>query len=105
MKPEDVPESVAERATAGLAEAIDLLTGAQIGEFPRDPDPLLARAAIAAVASVEEVWEMGPHAAQLPEMHFDGADLVSPPFTLTAEQFEAAGWKRRRRLVTDWVDA
>jgi hypothetical protein len=109
VRPDDVPDSVVERATAGLTEAMDLLTGAQIGELPYNPDPLMARAAIAAVASIEEVWEMGPDARPVPfpaEIR-DGIPVWpdGSPFVLTADYYRAAGWKLRRRLVTDWVDA
>lgn len=61
-----------------------------------------------AALHVEEVWQMGPHAEQLPEHEIRDGELVYPggtPFTITPEQYEAAGWKRRRRLVTEWVDA
>lgn len=59
---------------------------------------------------VEEVWEMGPGDAQLPPFEFEIIDghLVHPdgtPLVITEEHYRAAGWKLRRRLVTDWGDA
>lgn len=61
------------------------------------------------VLHVDEVWEMGPDARPLPlpvEMR-DGAPVWPDgrPFDVTDDEWRAAGWKRRRRLVTDWVDA
>jgi hypothetical protein len=108
MRPEDVPDSMVETATAAIADAFEMLTGAQIGEVHRDPDPALARAALAAVANVDQVWEMGPDARELPSFELrDGAPVWpdGTPFELTADYYRAAGWKLRRRLVTDWVDA
>lgn len=103
-----MPDSVVETATAAIAQAFAMLTGAQIGEVHRDPDPSLARAAIAAVANVEEAWEGGPDAVPLPEhiVTTEGAfwpDGVTP-FEITEDQMRAAGWKLRRRVVSDWVD-
>lgn len=56
---------------------------------------------------VEEAWEMGPGAAQLPPFQIIDGHLARPdgsPLAITEEQYRAAGWKLRRRLVTDWVD-
>jgi hypothetical protein len=59
--------------------------------------------------NVEEVWEMGPGAEQLPAHVVTSEGVFWPdevtPFEITADQYRAAGWKLRRRLVTDWVDA
>jgi len=54
---------------------------------------------------VEEGWEMGHDAAPLPQFELHDGDMVCPPFTLTADEFRALGWKLRRRLVTDWADS
>lgn len=54
---------------------------------------------------VEEGWEMGPAAAPLPPFELRDGDMVTPAGALTGDHFRAAGWKMRRRLVTDWVDA
>jgi hypothetical protein len=58
--------------------------------------------------NVEEVWEMVPGARPVPfptEIR-DGIPVWpdGSPFVLTADYYRAAGWKLRRRLVTDWVD-
>jgi hypothetical protein len=56
---------------------------------------------------VEEGWVMGAGARGLPSFEIrDGAPVWpdGTPFELTADYYRAAGWKLRRRLVTDWVD-
>jgi hypothetical protein len=58
---------------------------------------------------IEEMWEGGPDAVPLPEHVITSEGAFWPdgvtPFEITDEQMRAAGWKKRRRLVSDWVDA
>lgn len=58
---------------------------------------------------VEEVWVGGPDAAPLPPqvITHEGVFLADgvTPFEVTDEVMRAAGWKKQRRLVTEWEDA
>jgi hypothetical protein len=57
---------------------------------------------------VEEAWEAGPDAVPLPAHVITTEGVFWPdgvtPFEITEEQMRAAGWKLRRRVVSDWVD-
>jgi hypothetical protein len=69
-----------------------------------------ARAELADVElRVEEAWEGGPDSVPLPAHVITTEGAFWPdgttPFEITDEQMRAAGWKKRRRLVSDWVDA
>jgi hypothetical protein len=102
MRPQEVPDDVAQKAA-------DEILAASFGqELPEAPEHL-ARHALAAVLKVEEVWACGPGALPLPPQiithegvfHEDGVT----PLEITDEAMRAGGWKRQRRLVTEWVEA
>ena len=70
------------------------------GDRPEEPADVELR--------VEEAWEGGPDAAPLPEHVITTEGTFWPdgvtPFEVTDEQMRAAGWKKRWRIVSDWMD-
>lgn len=102
MKPEDVPAGLVDQVMGYLVDIAH-------EEVTRTDREEVARAALAAVLSLEEVWVGGPDALPLPPQvitpegvfHADG----ETPLEITDEVMRAGGWKMRRRLVTEWEDA
>lgn len=114
MRPEEVPDHLVEKAAESAHAKIVNDWAVQppwdeISEGLRDRTRAVTRHALAAVLSLEEVWVGGPDALPLPPQvithegvfHKDGVT----PLEITDEMMEAGGWKKRQRLVTEWVNA
>lgn len=102
MRPEDVPDAVVDQVMGYLVD----ISHEEVGRTDREE---VARALLADVLNLEEVWVGGPDAAPLPPqiITHEGVFLADgvTPFEVTDEVMRAAGWKRQRRLSTGWVDA
>lgn len=111
MSPEEVPAALVEKTCRARISA-------QWGRPVKDHEWAAVRSgieekwmaeALAAVLNLEEVWVGGPDALPLPPQvitpegvfHEDGVT----PMEITDEGMRAGGWKRRRRLSTEWEEA
>lgn len=107
MRPEEVPAALIEKAAEAIVETRPNAGGGYDILFEDAED--YARHALGAVLRAEGVWEGGPGALPLPPQvithegvfHEDGVT----PMEITDEAMRTGGWKKRQRLVTEWVDA